>query len=208
MNIDSIKDSLSSDGACIIGEDTEYKRYSVLIPLVIKNNEAHIVFEVRASHLRNQPGEISFPGGKIEKNENPLDAAVRETCEELGTEKANIEVMGQTAMLITHHNKIIYPFVGFVKKCEEIKPSEDEVDHEFYVPVKYFIENDPVIKRIRLLAQPDEDLPFMEEGSSVNYKMAHGKADIYFYKYDDYIIWGLTAKILYHFIKLIKLKGF
>ena len=49
--------------------------YSVLIPLIKRDNEVHILFEKRALSLKNQPGEISFPGGGIERGENSRDAA-------------------------------------------------------------------------------------------------------------------------------------
>ncbi|NEU34154.1 CoA pyrophosphatase, partial [bacterium LRH843] len=62
----------------------EFLQFAVLVPLVQKQDELHVLFEVRAHHLRRQPGEICFPGGKIEPNDStPQDAAVRETTEEL-----------------------------------------------------------------------------------------------------------------------------
>lgn len=205
MGIREIKAKLGNRTLGIIGEGTEFKSYSVVIPLVEREGKLNILFEVRAKHLRSQPGEISFPGGGIEGDEEPLDAAIRETCEELGMDSGNMEVVGRTDILITHHNKIIYPFVALIREDKLVNYSEAEVDHIFYVPVEYFFDNEPVIRRIRLLTGIDEEFPFKDE-MEINYRMAQGSSDIYFYRYKDYVIWGLTAKILSNFIKLIKEK--
>ena len=55
------------------------KRASILVPIVKIDDSYYILFEVRSKNLRTQPNEISFPGGKIENGENPVDAAIRET---------------------------------------------------------------------------------------------------------------------------------
>lgn len=66
----------------------------MLIPLVEKDGELHLLFEVRAKHMESQPGEICFPGGHVEQGENPKDAALRETFEELGIPTEKIELIG------------------------------------------------------------------------------------------------------------------
>lgn len=198
-----IKETLKNRKIGIIGEDVDYRKYSVMIPLVKRNGEEYILFELRARSLNSQPGEISFPGGKIEEGEENFEAAIRETCEELGTEAGNIDLLGQFDMLITQHNKIIYPFVGQIKDEKNLSPSKDEVDHVFYVPVSFFIENEPIVKNIRILSEPEEDFPYVEGVHAKDYKWDTGKSKVYFYRYNDYIIWGLTAKIIYYFIKKI-----
>lgn len=57
---------------------------SVMLLLFSIENELHLLFTKRAEHLAHQPGDISFPGGRKEKNETPLETALRETQEELG----------------------------------------------------------------------------------------------------------------------------
>lgn len=205
MSINKIKGKLANRVEGIIGEDTEFKSYSVLIPLVEVNGELNILFEVRARNLRSQPGEISFPGGGIEKGEAPRDAAIRETCEELGIDSGSIEMVGRTDLMITHHNKIIHPFVAFIRDHGLANYSKDEVDHIFYVPVDYFLKNEPVIRKIKLLTEIDEEFPYKDE-IEINYRMAQGSSNIYFYRYKDYVIWGLTAKILNNFVNLIREK--
>lgn len=209
MEIDGIKKILSkttrkSDRVGIIGEDDDYKKYSVAIPLVYINDELNILFQVRSKKLKNQPGEVSFPGGKIEKNENSIMAAIRETCEELNIDPKSIETLGCLDFTITQHNKIIYPFVIQIEKTTKIIPSEDEVDHIFFVPLKFFIESKPLIKSIRILTEPEEEFPFSNMAGAMEYKWIEGRSRVYIYKHEEYIIWGLTAKIMNHFAELIK----
>ena len=119
------------------------KRASILVPIVKKDNSYYILFEVRSKNLRTQPSEISFPGGKIENGETPLEAAIRETCEEIGTSKDNIEVISQLDLLITHMNLIVHPYVGILNSIENLNINSDEVDHTFLVPITYLLENKP-----------------------------------------------------------------
>ena len=96
------------------------KRASILVPIVKIDDSYYILFEVRSKNLRTQPNEISFPGGKIENGENPVDAAIRETCEELGTSEDSIEIISQLDLLITHMNLIIHPYVGILNNINHI----------------------------------------------------------------------------------------
>ena len=118
--------------------------YSVLIPLIEVENEIHLLYEVRSKELRNQPGEISFPGGKIEDGENPVEAAIRETSEELCITKDRVEVISEGDYLVNPYHAIIYSTIGKLNlDATKISPSGDEVDSIFCVPLSYFLENEP-----------------------------------------------------------------
>jgi 8-oxo-dGTP pyrophosphatase MutT (NUDIX family) len=202
--METLGDNLrESDRVGIIGENDDYKKYAVAIPLVNINDKLNVLLQVRAKNLNNQPGEISFPGGKIEKNENSLIAAIRETCEELNINSNRIETLGNLDFMITQHNKIIYPYVVYIDNTTIIKPSESEVDHIFYVPLQFFIESEPIIKTIRIFTEPEEEFPYSHMVGAMEYKWIEGKSKVYIYKYESYIIWGMTAKIMNHFARLI-----
>jgi peroxisomal coenzyme A diphosphatase NUDT7 len=207
MNLKEIELVFKNNNIGIIGEYTEYRRYGVVVPLVEIEGELNILFEVRAKSLRSQPGEISFPGGRIEACESSLEAAVRETCEEIGLCNDDIKIIGATDILITPHNRLIYPYVAEIKSVEKVNPSKDEVDHVFYVPLTYFIQNEPIIKSVKILSEPDDEFfPYsdMKKVKMGQYKWDTGKNSIYFYRYGNYVIWGITAKIVYNFIKTIE----
>ncbi len=93
-NIKDIKDKFSGFTPYINGYQN-MKRASVLIPIIKRNNSYEILFEVRSKTLRSQPNEIAFPGGKIEKGEDPQTACIRETCEEIGITQDDIDLMAK-----------------------------------------------------------------------------------------------------------------
>ncbi len=97
----------------------------------------NIIFEVRALTLKNQPGDVCLPGGKMEKGERPLEAALRETVEELNIDKEKIKVIGQMDYFISPYNFVMYPFVAIVEDID-IAPDKEEVDHVFEVPIEFF----------------------------------------------------------------------
>lgn len=180
--------------------------YGVLVPIIERNGQLELVYEVRAKDLNRQPGEISFPGGRVEYGETFKEAAIRETCEELNLKPKNINVIGELDYLISHANISIYPFLGVLKnvKYEYINYSKDEVDHIFTVPINFFIETEPKVHYIDLEAVIREDFPYNKIPNGKGYYWDKGKYSVYFYEYNDYIIWGMTAKITKNFIDIIK----
>lgn len=204
MDYETLSSKLNNKKLELIGEGTEYKKYAVMIPFVKRQDGDYILFEVRAKNLNSQPGEISFPGGRIEEGEGNLEAAVRETCEELGTTEDNIGIVGPVDILITQHSKIIYPFAGYIIDEAKLTPSGDEVDHIFLVPLKFFLEEEPLVKTIKILSEPEEDFPYVEGVSAKEYRWDIGRSKVYFYNYQNYVIWGLTAKIMNHLVSILK----
>lgn len=176
-------------------------RSSVFIPLIKRNSEIEILFEVRASSLKHRPSEISFPGGGIELGETPIQTAIRETQEEIGSHIDDLDIISELDLLVTPVKHIIHPFVGYLNNLNHIKLNKDEVDHIFTVPLKYFLENPPEEYFNTVEVIPDSNLPFDLIPGNKNYKFERGKSRVLFYKYDNYVIWGITAKILYNFLE-------
>ncbi|KIK61588.1 hypothetical protein GYMLUDRAFT_567083 [Collybiopsis luxurians FD-317 M1] len=90
---------------------------AVLIPLANVQNTPGILLEVRGKALRSHSGEVSFPGGRVDPTDASLvDAALRETREELGIEPVNIEILGSIGPpeINLRGNMIVHPVVGFV----------------------------------------------------------------------------------------------
>lgn len=179
------------------------KKASVLIPIINIDGSHFILFEVRSKSLRSQPSEISFPGGMIEKGESPIEACIRETCEELGTTKDNIEILSKLDLFVNPSNMIIHPFVGFLKNHNELNPNPDEVDHTFLVPISYLLENKPMSFRNQVTVIPNDEFPYELIPHKENYKFQPGFYDSLFYKYKNYVIWGITGKILENFLDII-----
>ncbi|AOY77447.1 NUDIX hydrolase [Clostridium formicaceticum] len=179
---------------------------SVLVPIITVKNELHILFEVRSHQLKSQPGEICFPGGKVENNETLQTSALRETVEELNIDTNNIQIIGKLDPVITMFNMIIYPYCGILHNIrpEDICYNKTEVASIFTVPIKKLLQQTPLSHKIKINISPNEDFPFhlIQEGKKYNWKISD--YDVYFYQHQQYVIWGITAKILKNFLEIIQ----
>ncbi|MGA9287303.1 MAG: CoA pyrophosphatase [Anaerobacillus sp.] len=199
-----INSKIHGRNAGVLGNERFFK-FAVFLPLVEQNGELHVLFEVRAHTLRRQPGEVCFPGGKVDLNDiTPMDAAIRETCEELGVTRKDVTIMGELDFLVTSYQSIVYPFVGNIKSESELSSNPGEVEELFTVPLTHFINTPPERHDIRMHVKPDESFPFHLIPNGEEYNWSSSVMPEFFYYYKDYVIWGMTARILYHFIHLIQ----
>lgn len=180
--------------------------YGVMLSLVYINDELHILYQIRAKTLDTQPGEISFPGGKVELNESFKDASIRETCEELNINIDNINLIGELDYIVMPFNISIYPYVAYLNNIDinNLNFNKDEVESIFTVPISFFIQNEPLKHNLYINPTPDETFPYdlVQNGNAYNWRT--GKYPVYFYNYKGNIIWGITARITKNFIDIIK----
>lgn len=178
------------------------KIYSVLIPIVKIKGENHILFEVRSEKV-SQPGEVSLPGGRVEIGETPLEAAKRETEEELNISGSKINIYGELGYLHEFIDSEIRIFVGEINDYNiESFVENDEVEYIFTYPISYFIKNKPDIFNNILKNNLDEDFPFDLIPNGEKYKFRNTKREMYIYKDTSPTIWGLTAKVVAKFIEI------
>lgn len=185
---------------------------AVLIPILEEADTLQILLEVRSFRLRSQPGEICFPGGRIEKGESPLDAALRETREELLINEDQIKILGALPRTTGPTLAPLYVFIGLLSNYHE-SFSEEEVQYIMKVPLRYFLEHEPEHHRIRLRSIPDEDFPYDLIPGGRDYKWREKSYDIPFYRdiqagqeTDSVrpVLWGMTARVLDQFATLLK----
>lgn len=189
----------------ILGHD-EATKAAVLLPLRKEGDQFVVLFEKRALHLKRQPGDICFPGGRLEEGDrHPSAAALRETCEELGISPEDIHILAPLDIFVTHHSGHIYPYVGLINPQAELRPNE-EVEEIFTVPLSFFMHTKPERFDVMVTVQPPDDFPFHRIVGGRNYKWRKGYIPEYFYSYEGYEIWGMTARILVHFVQLLKEK--
>ncbi|MBA2878143.1 CoA pyrophosphatase [Anoxybacillus ayderensis] len=182
----------------------KFATYAVLLPLIRQHDDTFVLFEVRSFQLRRQPGEICFPGGKMDAcDQSPQETAIRETCEELGIEREHITHVVPLDYMLSPFGMVIYPFVAFVD-IEQMQINEKEVEDVFTVPLSFFIETKPQIYRVQFEPKPEDDFPFDDIPGGRQYNWRPRQIEEYFYYYKDKVIWGLTAKIVYHFARLIE----
>lgn len=177
--------------------------FSVLVPLVKKEGEYHLLFEVRSDVLKSQPGEVCFPGGAVERGETRKEAAIRETMEELGIYENQIDMIAPLDILITPANMGVYPFLAELKGYRGTF-SAAEVDHIFTVPLKWFLAHEPESYSTEVQTIPGKDFPFELIPNGEEYHWRKGKYKVMFYQYENQVIWGMTAKILHSFIQRCK----
>lgn len=205
MFIDKIKKQLVENQPLFIGEETAF-RSAVLIPLVQVDGEWHILFEVRSLKMRKQPGDISFPGGRIDSTDpTPWAAALRETYEELGVDPKTVTLVQKLSPYVASPSFVVYPFVAIIDYDQVIHSyNEIEVEEVFTVPVKWLLNHEPNLHMVSVEPVPSPDFPFEKIMNGDQYKWRRGSIEEWFYDYEEYTIWGLTARILKHFIECIR----
>lgn len=149
---------------------------AVLVPLYLQDGELHGVFTRRREDLRRHPGEISFPGGRLDEGESSLIAtALREAEEEIGLPAEAVELIGAlqpTPTIATGY--AVYPFVGLIEPGREWTLSPREVAELLELSLRALRDG---YQRRRLIRR---GLPIRTDT----------------YVVDDNLIWGATARIL------------
>jgi ADP-ribose pyrophosphatase YjhB (NUDIX family) len=153
-----------------------------------------------------QPGDICFPGGKIElDDEGPLAAAVRETREELGLPAESIDILGPLNYMVSPIGVMMHPFVAFIRDWEKIQPNREEVSEVFVAPLDYLLAAEPLIAHMELATRPLPDFPL--DILTTSYAQEWKKRTTYpvlFYQYGGHVVWGLTARVLSGFLNICR----
>lgn len=157
---------------------------AVLIPILCKDGEYHILFTQRSDQVPQHKGQISFPGGGRTETDNTLqDTALRESREEIGLEAKDAEILGElddTPTATSGFN--ISPFVAFIPYPYKFTLSPFEISEIFSIPVSALL-NKANRKKERYTFK--------------------GKVFINnSYEYDGRVIWGATARIVEQLLEI------
>ncbi|MBL6899853.1 CoA pyrophosphatase [Gammaproteobacteria bacterium] len=160
----------------------ELKKAAVLIAIT-DSKDPELIYTLRSNKVGSHGGEVSFPGGMYEEEDNTLqNTALRESQEETGLDKAKVNILGPIDTVVSRFNISVTPYVGIVPDDIELNDDSDEIEACFRVPLSFLLED----KRHR--------------NDEIN-----RNGDIFFmpaYQYDSYIIWGLTAMITVDFLNI------
>lgn len=182
------------------------RSYAVLVPLVEREDGIYVLYEVRAMTLHRQPGEVCFPGGRIEAGETPEQCAVRETVEELGIPEESIHILGRLDFIAHRSNFIMYPILAVVDEAvlTSMRPNEAEVGEVFQVPLEYLLETNPIEYDYELVPTPARNFPYELLKIPKDYNWQNGRENVPVYPWQGHAIWGLTGRITRHFIQLLR----
>jgi len=115
-------------------------RPAAVLVAVIERDEPTVLLTQRTAHLKEHSGQVSFPGGKIDADETPRDAALREAEEEIGLSRSAVEPLGFLDLYMTTLGYRIVPLIARVKPPFKLVLNEAEVEETFEVPLSFLME--------------------------------------------------------------------
>jgi 8-oxo-dGTP pyrophosphatase MutT (NUDIX family) len=132
-----------------IAEVRPIRPAAVLVP-VVDHPEPTVLLTQRAQHLPDHAGQISFPGGKIDKTDaSPVDSALREAEEEIGLDRSLVAPIGYLDLYMTTLGYRIVPTIARVKPGFTLTLNESEVDATFEVPLAFLMDQDNLQRHAR-----------------------------------------------------------
>lgn len=165
------------------------KKSAVLLPLVNLDGQAGLVFTKRSGRLRSHRGEVSFPGGKHDEGDTSLvETACRETCEELGVSRGQIEIWSEMPPYSTYDKggHVLTPVVGFLHNfsSSDLKVNSSEVDEVFCIPISQLCE-----ERLQ------------------GYTQFRNQYSLPVYNGPPHVVWGITALMTYQLLNALLLRN-
>ncbi len=152
---------------------------AVLVALWQSEDQWHIPMTVRQPHLASHSGQISLPGGAIEKNESPGQAALREAHEELGIAPQDVQLVGALPPLYLYNSDyLVTPLVARLRREPLWHPCRHEVAELFHLPLPWLGEQ-----------------PIRPPHKTVM-RRGHNEFSVPCFRYQGRVIWGATAMIL------------
>ena len=161
-------------------EDPELRHAAVMMLLMNKDNAPHVLLTRRTRNVSSHKGEVSFPGGAMDVNdEDRLSAAYRETEEEVGISRDKIEYIGRFDDYVSLAGFHVMSFIGAIEYPYQCAINSHEIESHFEAPLSMFANRT------------------FDRSEMVNYRGREFR--VYHYLYQGYEIWGLTARILTEF---------
>lgn len=195
IDVESVRDRLSlrgvqaDDGGCHVlnphfRANEPLTPAAVLVPLVERGDETTVILTKRTEDLKDHPGQISFPGGRVDPgDDSPVETALRETEEEIGIGRNKIEILGRLDTYLTATGFSVTPVVGRIETPFETRPEPGEVAEIFEVPLSFLLDPANHLREERWFG----DLQWFA----------------YAMPYAQYRIWGITAGMIRNFYEIL-----
>jgi 8-oxo-dGTP pyrophosphatase MutT (NUDIX family) len=168
------------------GSSSQWVHASVLIPIFKDDGDYKVLFTERTRSVEHHKGQISFPGGKVDEEDDTFEeTALREAHEEIGLAKEDVTILGRIDDALTAISDfIVHPFVGFIPHPYEFKINVREVKRLVRIPIEVFFSDDSLYKR---------------DWAEIDGSIYHGTV----YHYDGDLIWGATARIMQNLVDVV-----
>lgn len=161
----------------------QYKSAAVLMPIQIRQDGEYFVLTKRADQLNHHRGQVAFPGGRVDVNDQgDLAAALRESNEEIGIDPADVQVLGRLDQVTAAYDFVVTPFVGLIPASYQFRVNPEETAAVFTIPIAALLDPSHVTVADRL--------------------SSHGESVYHFY-IDGWDIWGATARMIVQFLELV-----
>ncbi len=161
----------------VLPKDRVLRPAAVLVPVTMVSGQAEVILTMRSSALKHHPGQIAFPGGKMDDTDKDLaETALREAEEEIGLPREIVSILGEMPCHETVTGFRVHPMVAHIDGVFDARPEVGEVAEVFHVPLIHF-------------AGPDR---FQVQGR----RWRGMKRHYYTVPYGPYYIWGATARML------------
>jgi 8-oxo-dGTP pyrophosphatase MutT (NUDIX family) len=176
-SVDRLVTPISERAAPLLPTFPDARHSAVLIVLAEGECGAEVLLTRRSMSLRNHRGEISFPGGRMDPGETPVETALREAHEEVGLDPGLPTIVGELAHLSTVVSRsYIVPIVSVLPQRVDLAPGTGEVDRVLWTPIDELTR--PGTYHLERWGQPPLDRP------------------LHFFELDDETVWGATAHML------------
>jgi len=147
-----------SDGFRLPGREGAPVAAAVLVPLINRPQGLQVLLTERSAALADHPGQISFPGGRLDPGDSDhAAAALRETSEEIGLSPAKVSILGELASYETVTGYRVLPVVGWIDPPIEIAPDPLEVADVFEVPLEFILDTANHQRHFRMLGSVRRD---------------------------------------------------
>ena len=173
-------------------------RYAVLCPFAETPEGLSLLLEARSPDLKSHPGEVCFPGGRVEPGETETGCALRETEEELAIPPDRVRLLGLGDFICSVAGFTLQPVLGAItaETLAAVRPSPAEVAESFTVPVSFFTGTPPEVYTYTLSSGGPEKFPYGSVGVGTDHLWVGGQVDVPVWHWKGHAIWGMTARII------------
>ena len=176
--LDQLQSRLQQHRPWRLSSDLKPRAEAGVICLLTDEPEPQVILTQRGGQLSTHAGEVAFPGGKRDpEDESLLATALREAYEEVGVEPDQVQLLGELSQIYSLHKLAVSPFVGVVSSDVELRPNPGEIAAIFKTPLSFLMDQENA--RMDKFAMVDGRTRFVPS-----------------WQYQQYEIWGLTAWVL------------